>query len=156
MGRKKGGWEILLKALFAALKKSTKRPAKKKTIMARRSVQRSNRQADAAGYPLGLVGESNYQPAILKCREGEPVTLLREPDNPHGKNGRVIVAECLRGSTIGYVSNDSWLQDVIHDEGKGCAARILSISKAVSGHLGVVIDIELNDSGLGVRPFRRN
>lgn len=96
----------------------------------------------AITYKLGIVGESNYQPAIKAARRGELVTIVRERGNPHDKHA--LVVRCARNKTIGYVSRDSWLRDAILKEGKGCTASIASIERNGAPYLGVVLDVTLN------------
>ena len=98
-------------------------------------------------YKLGLVGEKNYQPAIKSARPGEAVTILRERGNPHDDDA--LIVRCARNKTIGYVARDSWLRDVLLNEGKGCTASIVSIQRNGSPHLGVVLDLSLNNDGIG-------
>lgn len=57
---------------------------------------------------IGLAGESKVNPdgssrqeELANCRIGEPVLLMREPDNRYDKNA-VRVDSC-RGVTIGYI-----------------------------------------------------
>ena len=64
-------------------------------------------------YDLAIVGESNYQPALLEAKEA-PVdygtgarpyvwaNLMREPDSPYDENA--IVVQLDNGETIGYLS----------------------------------------------------
>jgi HIRAN domain len=104
------------------------------------------------GYPVGIVGESNYQTAIKKCREGEAVTLLREPGNPHDQQAIVVVS--ARDETIGYVSRDSFVRGLVHEQEAGCDARILSIGGDGQPFLGVVIDVVICDQPIGQRVFR--
>lgn len=104
-------------------------------------------------YPVGLVGERNYQAAIARCAEGEPVGVLMELDNPYDE--LAIAVASVRGETIGYIARDSWLRDAVHGEGKGCRATIKSIERGESGHLGVVIEAQLCEGGLDERNFSR-
>lgn len=63
-------------------------------------------------YPLDVVGESNYQDALIAIagrytREGDSVEveaeLVREPSNPHDPNA---VAVRIQRRTVGYLSRD--------------------------------------------------
>lgn len=94
-------------------------------------------------YKVGIVGEANYQPAIKATRRGEAVTILRELGNPYDSDA--LVVRCARNKTIGYVARDSWLREAILDEGKGCTASIASIQRNGAPHLGVVLDVTLNN-----------
>ena len=62
-------------------------------------------------YPLGLVGESNYQVAIRRCAIGERVYIAEEINNPY--DSRALAVERNGGALIGYIPRDSWLREVI-------------------------------------------
>lgn len=94
-------------------------------------------------YPLGIVGESNYQEAIGQCHVGEKVSICHEPDNPY--DSRALRVENDIGQVIGYVPKKSWLREAIHEEGRGVAATIKSIGATSEGVMGVVIDVTLTD-----------
>lgn len=102
-------------------------------------------------YKVGIVGESNYQPAIRRCAIGGSARVLHEIGNPHDPRALVVVAS--GGNTIGYIPRDNWLQRAIHDEGQGCAATIASIETAAGGQLGVVLDVALNGAAIGERSY---
>lgn len=104
-------------------------------------------------YQVGIVGESNYQPAIRRCSPGQQVQIVREQGNPHDRQALAVVTSS--GATIGYIPRDHWLQRAVHDEGKGCDATIRRISSGGAGSLGVVLDVALNSRGLGTRSFNR-
>lgn len=64
----------------------------------------------AGDYDLAIVGESNYQPALVRIAgkhktEGRRVecaaVLHLETDNPHDRNA---VRVTIKGATVGYVS----------------------------------------------------
>jgi len=105
-------------------------------------------------YQLGIVGEAGYQAEIRACSPGDCVQVLREPDNPYDKHALAVVT--VAGQVIGYVPRSSWLQDAIHEEGKGCDAVIRSIKTASKGLLGVVLDVSLTREPIGVRNFNRS
>lgn len=96
-------------------------------------------------YPLGIVGEQAYQAAIRRCRVGEAVSVIKEPDNPYDRNALRVTSS--RGDCIGYIPRTSWLQDAVHQEGKGVAAVIMSIANGGRGFLGVVIAVTLTSNG---------
>lgn len=102
-------------------------------------------------YLLGIVGEASYQAQIRCCRSGQSVEIFHEPGNPHDSFALAVVTS--GGETIGYVPRDCWLQDAIHEEGKGCDATIRSINTAANGMLGVVLDVSLNTNGVSERAF---
>lgn len=102
-------------------------------------------------YPANIVGESNYQNAIRRCRVGQEVKLVREHGNPHDDEAIAVVSSS--GRTIGYLGRDSWVREAILQEGKGCAASISSIADGGSGHLGVVLLASLTDAELPARYY---
>lgn len=104
-------------------------------------------------YPVGIVGEASYQASIRCCSEGQRVHILHEPDNPYDPEALAVVTD--DGETIGYIARDCWLQDAIHEEGRGCEASIKEIAAAGAKKLGVVIDVTLCGRGVGTRIFNR-
>ena len=98
-------------------------------------------------YPVGIVGEANYQASIRRCGTGQRVHILRQPDNPYDADALAVVT--IDGETIGYIARDCWLQGAIHDEGRGCEASIMEISRAGNGNLGVVLEVMLCGRGVG-------
>lgn len=103
-------------------------------------------------YPVGIVGESKYQPAIRRCFEGDLVDLVIEAGNPHDPKAIAVVSR--RGETIGYIGRDSFVRSAIHTQGKWPTARIKSISAGAKGQLGVVLNVDLDgDEELSVRQF---
>lgn len=115
------------------------------------TTREAERPRGAASYPVGIVGEKNYQPAIRRCREGEAVSLIREPSNPY--DSRAIAAVCARGRTLGYIANDSFLHRAVWKEKKGCTAQIRSIALRNGGLLGVVLDVQFCAGPLDERAF---
>jgi plastocyanin len=87
-------------------------------------------------YPVGIVGEASYQPAIRRAKVGQAVRLVHEPSNPHDE--RAISVQSAMGECIGYLPRDSWLHRVLLDEGKQIAGRIKSIEGSPRG---VVLDV---------------
>lgn len=102
-------------------------------------------------YPTGIVGERNYQDAIARCIEGEPVQVCHEIDNPYDK--LALRVENARGEIIGYIGRDSWIRDCIHDEGRGCVATIRTIAVGETGMLGVVLNVMLSDEQVHKRRY---
>ncbi|SNS53770.1 HIRAN domain-containing protein [Sphingomonas laterariae] len=102
-------------------------------------------------YPVGIVGERNYQSAIKRCRQGERVYICHEPDNPY--DDLALKVETGGGQTIGYIARTSWLRDAIHEEGRGCTATILSIAAGDAGALGVVLNVALSDDDVRERSY---
>lgn len=87
-------------------------------------------------YPVSLVGTQRYPEATSWAAVGDPVTLLREPDNPH--DGEAIVAVDGEGRTLGYVPRTSWLRRALIEEEKG--ARVV-VAEADFG--GLVVSVTL-------------
>lgn len=110
---------------------------------------------EAYGHPVGIVGESNYQDAIKRCKVGEEVEVVREPTNPHDNLALAVLSE--RGEVIGYIPRKSWLRKAIHKEGRNCVAHIISIAPPEPGlPLGVVIDVFILDRGAKPKTSRRS
>jgi hypothetical protein len=97
-------------------------------------------------YKLGLVGESNYQSFIRRCSVGERVYLVEEMNNPYDAGALAVTRD--GGATLGYVPRDSWLRRVA-EEGKQTRLTVKSIADGGSGHLGVVLNVEV---GVGSDP----
>lgn len=97
-------------------------------------------QPSIRDYPVGLVGESFCQPAIRKCRVGEPVVLWHQTDNPH--DDLAIAVSRINGDRIGYISRDSWLRDAIHRDQQGASAFVLGLNSGRHG-IGVVLQVSL-------------
>jgi hypothetical protein len=95
-------------------------------------------------YPVAIVGEQNYQPAVGACRVGEKAYVLREPDNPYDAMALVVLNE--RGDTIGYIGRDHWLQDVVNEQGRLAVASIKDIEQTANGYLGVVLNVIVTDN----------
>lgn len=103
-------------------------------------------------YPVGLVGESHYQPAISRTHPGEPAYIRLEPDNPF--DARALRVENNVGDIIGYIPKSSWLHRAIHDDGLGAAANIKAVSRPSKDALfGVVIDVTLTDDAVFERAY---
>lgn len=105
------------------------------------------------GYPVPLVGEQHYQDAIRHCSPGQPVTLYHEVGNPHDDDA--IVAISAGGAKIGYVPRDSFVQEVVHDQGRGCAATILSVAPGSRGFDEVVLDVTVGGAAVELLPYRQ-
>lgn len=110
--------------------------------------------AEPKQYFVGIVGEASYQPAIRRCTPGQRVHIVHETENPYDKNALVVMTE--GGDSLGYIARDCWLQDAIHDEGRGCEAVIKEISAASAGKLRVVLNVSLSGHGVPTRVFTRS
>jgi hypothetical protein len=104
-------------------------------------------------YPVGIVGEASYQPAIRCCSAGQHVQIVHELGNPYDKNALAVVTES--GETLGYIARDCWLQDAIHGERHGCEATIKSVNSADVGNRGLVLDVSVGGSHVPTRQFNR-
>jgi len=99
-----------------------------------------------AVYSIGIVGESfdnddgsSRQEEIGRCRAGEPVDLVREPDNPHDPNCVKVLS--LRGVQIGNIGRDHpWIAERL-DRGAFLDARIQRVVTGGRGMKGVVIAV---------------
>lgn len=100
----------------------------------------------AKSYSVEVVGESNYQGVIEGLREGEHVSLVPEPDNPH--DPRAISVRDGDGAVFGYIARDHWLTRAIHDEGKVADATVKSINGGTpdAPSLGVVLTVTLGSA----------
>lgn len=116
---------------------------------------RNSKQAGAAtgkSFPVGLVGERNYQAAIGRCRPGDRLLLWHEPDNPY--DDQAIAVATPAGATIGYIAQDSWVHRALLREAKGCAATVQSIRSGGAGQSGVVIALVLSGATIAERAFK--
>ncbi|ARS29054.1 HIRAN domain-containing protein [Sphingomonas sp. KC8] len=102
-------------------------------------------------YPVGVVGERNYQASIGRCRAGERVYICHEPDNPY--DDMALKVETAGGETIGYIARSSWLRDAIHEQGRGATATIFNIAAGDTGLLGVVLHVTLTDDDIRERSY---
>lgn len=93
-------------------------------------------------YSVGLRGESNYQAAIARSREGEIAHLIEEPDNRY--DPRAVQVLNAAGDLIGYLPRDGWLTDMLLDQGIRPVCTIASIQRPAgsSKPWGVVILVE--------------
>ena len=95
-------------------------------------------------YRLAVVGESFVnddgtarQVEIKRCRVGEPVKLLREPDNPHDPGAVAVLS--MRGVQIGNLSREAgWVAAAI-DAGRPFKAQIEAINGRPNELSGVVL-----------------
>lgn len=102
-------------------------------------------------YPVGIVGERNYQESIGHCCAGERVYICHEPDNPY--DDMALKVETAGGRTIGYIARSSWLRDAIHEQGRGATATISNIATGDTGLLGVVLNVTLSDDDIRERSY---
>lgn len=120
-----------------------------------REIEQEDRRGRSDGfYTVGIVGESNYQAAINRCRVGEKVQLLHEPDNPHSSSGKAIAVQDRRGRTIGYIPEKSWLKRALLRERKGVTATISRIAGGGDYPKGVWLRVKLEGDPIGERAFQ--
>jgi hypothetical protein len=91
-------------------------------------------------YPVGIVGESNFQDAVKSTNLSDYVDIVIERENPHAENGVALRVDNMDGDTIGYVPADSWLRRAILEDGSGCLARV---SGKAGRPVGIVIEVQL-------------
>lgn len=99
------------------------------------------------GYTIKVVGESfgRRQKAIRRIKVGDDALLVRQPGNAHDPNAIEVV---VRGAQVGMVGreNAEWLADAM-DKGKVAVAHVDHVAASGSGHLGVVLDVEIEGEG---------
>jgi hypothetical protein len=87
-----------------------------------------------------LVGESyentngsSRQEELLACEPGEPVQLVREPDNPHGADA--VLVQSVRGVGVGYLrKEDAAILAPELDAGRAHSAKLHCLRGGVSGY----------------------
>lgn len=104
-------------------------------------------------FMVGLIGEQDHQWAISSLRDGIPVTLELEADNPH--DHAAIAAVDLHGRVIGYIAHDSWLREAIYGSGVGFSARVLATEMGSQGYREVVLEVEPSEEPLRERRYQR-
>lgn len=62
-------------------------------------------------YMVSLVGEASYQPAVKRCRRGDVVRLIPEPDNPFDADA--VKALTVYGETVGYLPRGHWAGPIV-------------------------------------------
>lgn len=102
-------------------------------------------------YPTPIVGESHYQNAIGRTHEGERALICHERSNPF--DAKALRVENNVGDTIGYIARSSWIRRAIHDEGRGTAATIKSITGSSGEMRGIILDVTLTDDDVPVRYY---
>lgn len=111
-------------------------------------------------YTIHVVGESfanfdgsDRQREIARCRIGEAVQLVREPDNRHDANCVQVLSS--RGVQIGNIGRDNaeWIAERM-DNGGHVSAVIDGIADGGAGLLGVVLTLSTDDQN-PASTFRR-
>ncbi|CAN5370012.1 hypothetical protein BH10PSE14_BH10PSE14_04560 [soil metagenome] len=105
----------------------------------------------ASAYPLGIVGESNYQLAISRCAVGDVCVIVHEIGNPYDSLALAVLS--AHGDKIGFIAKSSWLRTAIHEEGKWCDATIRQIAPSEAGLLAVVLDVTLCDGPISTLAY---
>ncbi|MEA3390052.1 MAG: HIRAN domain-containing protein [Pseudomonadota bacterium] len=104
-------------------------------------------------YSVGVVGEQNYQAAISLCKVGDRVALFHEIGNPHDEDAIVVLSRA--GHTIGYIPRDCFVQQVVHDQGRACAAIIQKLTIGKRDFVEIVLEVSIVDVETGTIPYRR-
>jgi len=107
-------------------------------------------------YSISVVGESfanddgsSRQAEIRRCKVGEAVSLIRDPDNLHDANCVRVVS--TRGAQIGNIGRkDDWICERL-DAGRYVEASIEFVGEAERGKLGVVLSV-VTDKGVAKKP----
>ena len=96
------------------------------------------------GFSLNIVGESRRQQEVKRCRPGEPVSLIREPDNPH--DPMAVRVDSVRGKPLGYLARDraAWLGRKM-DDGVSIFAEIEHVTGENQPSRGIVLHVRLDD-----------
>lgn len=94
----------------------------------------------------------HYRRAVASVREGDQIQAYREPDNPFDPDA--ILLTNARGEKIGYIPRDSFLKDVVHDEGRGFTALVARKRRRDDGETGVILEVEIVDEELPLVPAR--
>lgn len=88
---------------------------------------------------------TSRQAELALCAVGEPVSLVREPDNPH--DPRAVALFSVRGVRVGYLRRDRavWVGSKI-DRGYSVAAIVERVKGATlpEATLGLVIRVSLD------------
>jgi hypothetical protein len=100
--------------------------------------EQARQSRDYRVFPQAVAGESHYQNALASCIEGEPVELVREPDNRH--DPEAIRIDRVTGETIGYLPRDTRLHDEFPDR---ICARLVRITGGTTDKpsLGAVLEV---------------
>jgi HIRAN domain len=89
-------------------------------------------------FPQTVAGESHYQNVLASCFAGEPLALVREPDNSCDRDA--IRIDRVTGETIGYLPRDTRLHDEFPDK---ISARLVRITGGTTDKpsLGAVLEV---------------
>ena len=100
--------------------------------------EQARQSHDYRVFPQTVAGESHYQNALASCFEGEPLALVREPDNPCDPDA--IRIDRVTGETIGYLPRDTRLHDEFPDR---VSARLVRITGGTTDKpsLGAVLEV---------------
>lgn len=108
-------------------------------------------------FPCAVVGESHRNRDGSSRQEiirqfvtvGQPVTLRREPDNPHDRNA---VAVLCSGQQVGYLSRDmaARLAEQLDDQAFRVEVRVLGVYGGTRNKpsRGVTLDVGIYETGL--------
>lgn len=113
-------------------------------------VERFDPDPPMRSYPVPIVGEGHYQPAIASCAVGDTAEIAHEIGNPFDNDALVVK---VRGERVGYIGRDHWLQDAVHDEGKTCLATVGSVTRAEGGNLAMVLALSTTPGPIAATPY---
>ena len=112
-----------------------------------------NDQIGSQYYPIPLVGEQYYQLAVFECRVGDIVDIYHEIGNPHDEQA-LVVRRQIGGKTLGYISRDSFVQRVVHMEGRGVAAAVREVRLGDRGFYELILIGSVGDFATRQVQFR--
>lgn len=111
-----------------------------------------------AGVSFDNSDGSSRQAIVRSCRSGEPVRLIREPDNPHDEFAVMVVRR--RGEQMGYLPSEvagnrqgiGWCVGRGMDEGYRYIARVASVGQNEDGICGLSLQVTFWQGSLALQP----
>ena len=101
-------------------------------------------------YSVNIVGESHYQRAIKRIREGDRAEIWHEADNEY--DHEALAVRC-RGRLIGYLPRDSFLKRVMLKDKAPVSAIVQYVTGEGRGKMrGVVIRVAIGGKGEATVP----
>lgn len=104
-------------------------------------------------YTMHIVGEQyeGRQEVIKLLKRGDPLTLVREPDNSYDENAVNIM---YKGRSIGYLSqkNAEWIADLL-DDGEALVASVATIALDENGNGDTFLNVKIHVDGVPVRDY---
>ena len=105
-------------------------------------------------FTTNVAGISYRQDAASRCQVGDPVQLIREPENPHDENAIQVLS--IDGEPLGYIPR-SQSAELAAD--MDSLSRVSATIKKVTGGyddkptIGLVLEIEVSDAPYGQRYY---